>query len=334
MPVVSRGGQETALFLSRGERLAKLLALDKAFRLKVLPISLAIPWGLNVGDMLGHWPLPAKITQQVLEPIHLREQLRARARHRRGLRRRARPHAARPGRAAERAAPSRWSVEGREEDRGRGPARGRLGAGPRPVGLPAADGGHHPLRSRGRGGRRAGHGQPLLDAHARRLGRRGRAWWRSSSSTSPATWPGRASPASTSAAAGACGRTATGGTRVTLRLQYGAPGGLLAAVSDRLSAPMVSGHLRRSLENLKRELEGGGRRERRPEEGPAGRVTYNLGSLGVLIQSGIVKPIRPDRLFGVAMAARALGAQPRRGLPVGRGALPRPDRASSTSSAR
>jgi 1-acyl-sn-glycerol-3-phosphate acyltransferase len=74
VPVVSAGGQETALFLSRGERLAKLLALDKAFRLKVLPISLAIPWGLNVGDMLGHWPLPAKITQQVLEPIHLREQ--------------------------------------------------------------------------------------------------------------------------------------------------------------------------------------------------------------------------------------------------------------------
>ena len=74
VPVVSLGGQETALFLTRGERLAKLLSLDKAFRLKVLPISLAIPWGLNVGDMLGHWPLPAKITQQVLEPIHLREQ--------------------------------------------------------------------------------------------------------------------------------------------------------------------------------------------------------------------------------------------------------------------
>ena len=73
VPVVSVGGQETALFLSRGERLATLLGLDKAFRLKVLPISLAIPWGLNVGDMLGHWPLPAKITQQVLEPINLRE---------------------------------------------------------------------------------------------------------------------------------------------------------------------------------------------------------------------------------------------------------------------
>jgi 1-acyl-sn-glycerol-3-phosphate acyltransferase len=72
VPVVSIGGQETALFLSRGERLAKLLALDRLFRLKVLPISFAIPWGLNVGDMLGHVPLPAKITIETLPAIDLR----------------------------------------------------------------------------------------------------------------------------------------------------------------------------------------------------------------------------------------------------------------------
>jgi 1-acyl-sn-glycerol-3-phosphate acyltransferase len=69
VPVVAIGGQETALFLSRGERLAKLFGLDRMFRLKVLPISLALPWGLNVGDMLGHIPLPAKLTIQVLEPV-------------------------------------------------------------------------------------------------------------------------------------------------------------------------------------------------------------------------------------------------------------------------
>jgi 1-acyl-sn-glycerol-3-phosphate acyltransferase len=73
VPVVSIGGQETALFLSRGERLSHLLALDRIFRLKVLPISLALPWGLNVGDMLGHIPLPAKITIETLPPISLRE---------------------------------------------------------------------------------------------------------------------------------------------------------------------------------------------------------------------------------------------------------------------
>jgi 1-acyl-sn-glycerol-3-phosphate acyltransferase len=74
VPVVSIGGQETALFLGRGEALAKLLMLDRLFRLKVLPISIAAPWGLNVGDMLGHIPLPAKITVEVLPAIDLREQ--------------------------------------------------------------------------------------------------------------------------------------------------------------------------------------------------------------------------------------------------------------------
>jgi len=77
VPVVSIGGQETALFLTRGERLARLLRLDQLARLKVLPISLALPWGLNVGDVLGHIPLPAKITTQVMEPIDLRREFGA-----------------------------------------------------------------------------------------------------------------------------------------------------------------------------------------------------------------------------------------------------------------
>jgi 1-acyl-sn-glycerol-3-phosphate acyltransferase len=77
VPVVSIGGQETALFLSRGERLAKGLALDKLFRLKVLPISIAPPWGINIGDMLGHLPLPAKITVEALPPIDLRREFGA-----------------------------------------------------------------------------------------------------------------------------------------------------------------------------------------------------------------------------------------------------------------
>jgi 1-acyl-sn-glycerol-3-phosphate acyltransferase len=74
VPVVAIGGQETALFLSRGAWLAQGLGLDRMFRLKVLPISIALPWGLNVGDFLGHVPLPAKITVEVLEPIDVREQ--------------------------------------------------------------------------------------------------------------------------------------------------------------------------------------------------------------------------------------------------------------------
>jgi 1-acyl-sn-glycerol-3-phosphate acyltransferase len=75
VPVVSIGGQETALFLARGERLAHALRLDRAFHLHVLPISLALPWGVNVGDLLGHVPLPAKLTIQVLPPIDLPQRL-------------------------------------------------------------------------------------------------------------------------------------------------------------------------------------------------------------------------------------------------------------------
>ncbi len=74
VPVVSAGGQETALFLTRGEGLARTLMLDKLLRLKVLPLSIALPWGLNVGDFIGHIPLPAKITIEVLSPINLREE--------------------------------------------------------------------------------------------------------------------------------------------------------------------------------------------------------------------------------------------------------------------
>jgi 1-acyl-sn-glycerol-3-phosphate acyltransferase len=74
VPVVSIGGQETALFLSRGARLSKALRLDKLARLKVLPISIAAPWGLNIGDLAGHLPLPAKITIEVLPPIDLKRE--------------------------------------------------------------------------------------------------------------------------------------------------------------------------------------------------------------------------------------------------------------------
>jgi 1-acyl-sn-glycerol-3-phosphate acyltransferase len=70
VPVVAIGGRETALFLTRGERLARLLALDRLFRLKVLPISIALPWIVNVG-YLGHLPLPAKITIETLPAIDL-----------------------------------------------------------------------------------------------------------------------------------------------------------------------------------------------------------------------------------------------------------------------
>jgi 1-acyl-sn-glycerol-3-phosphate acyltransferase len=71
VPVASVGGQETALFLNRGQWLAKLLRVDKTLRLKSVPISLALPWGLNISDLAGHIPLPAKISIEVQEPIEV-----------------------------------------------------------------------------------------------------------------------------------------------------------------------------------------------------------------------------------------------------------------------
>jgi 1-acyl-sn-glycerol-3-phosphate acyltransferase len=72
VPQVTIGGQETALFLSRGEWLAKLLRVDRTLRLKTVPIMLAPPFGLVVGIM-PFLPFPSKVVIQMLEPIDLRE---------------------------------------------------------------------------------------------------------------------------------------------------------------------------------------------------------------------------------------------------------------------
>src|SRR5439155_6479682 len=56
VPVVAAGGHNTYFAISDGQGLARLLGLDRRFNLKVLPVSLALPWGINVGDFLLHLP--------------------------------------------------------------------------------------------------------------------------------------------------------------------------------------------------------------------------------------------------------------------------------------
>jgi 1-acyl-sn-glycerol-3-phosphate acyltransferase len=73
VPVVAIGGQETALFVTRGRRLAKLTGLDRFARIKVLPIAIAPPFGISVLDLPTRLPLPAKIKVDVRPPIDLRE---------------------------------------------------------------------------------------------------------------------------------------------------------------------------------------------------------------------------------------------------------------------
>ena len=77
VPVVAIGGQETALFLGQGERVARLLHLHRLLRLDVVPVQIAPPWGVTVLDVPGRVPLPAKITVEVLSPIDLRAEIGA-----------------------------------------------------------------------------------------------------------------------------------------------------------------------------------------------------------------------------------------------------------------
>jgi 1-acyl-sn-glycerol-3-phosphate acyltransferase len=71
VPVVATGGHDTLVVLNDGRRTAELLRLDKLARVKSLPMTLSLPWGLSPLP-LPHFPLPAKIRMQVLEPIDLR----------------------------------------------------------------------------------------------------------------------------------------------------------------------------------------------------------------------------------------------------------------------
>jgi len=71
VPVVAIGGQETQLFLTRGEWLAKRLGFITRFtRVEQFPISFGLPFGLNIGFMYN-FPLPSKLVTQVLKPIDI-----------------------------------------------------------------------------------------------------------------------------------------------------------------------------------------------------------------------------------------------------------------------
>lgn len=69
VPAVSIGGQETQLFVTRGNLLAKRLGLSR-FRIEILPVTIGIPFGLTV-FLPANIPLPAKVVYQILEPIDI-----------------------------------------------------------------------------------------------------------------------------------------------------------------------------------------------------------------------------------------------------------------------
>lgn len=71
VPIVTAGAGESLYVLSDGKRLAKALRLDKLLRTKALPVSVSLPWGINVGavGLLPYLPLPTKLLTAVLPPM-------------------------------------------------------------------------------------------------------------------------------------------------------------------------------------------------------------------------------------------------------------------------
>jgi acyl-CoA synthetase (AMP-forming)/AMP-acid ligase II/carbon monoxide dehydrogenase subunit G len=104
-----------------------------------------------------------------------------------------------------------------------------------------------------------------------------------------------------------------GRARVTLRLAYDAPGGLLATISEQVSKPMVARNLEQTLHNLRAEIEGGS--EEVSEEGMSvpGRIAYTLGGVKILVDAGVVRPMRPDRVFRVLRTLARWGRSPAAG---------------------
>ncbi|GAA2059185.1 1-acyl-sn-glycerol-3-phosphate acyltransferase [Williamsia deligens] len=76
VPVVTAGAGESLLVLSSGRQLAKALRLDRALRLTTFPLSVSIPWGVNLGvvGFLPYLPLPTKLDTSVLAPMTPGEQ--------------------------------------------------------------------------------------------------------------------------------------------------------------------------------------------------------------------------------------------------------------------
>jgi fatty-acyl-CoA synthase len=108
-----------------------------------------------------------------------------------------------------------------------------------------------------------------------------------------------------------------GQTKVSLRLSYQAPGGLLGLLSDRVSGPMVRGNLRESLKRIKREVEGEGQDMGDDTPGLASRA-WTIAGRGIhaartFYSAGMITPDRPDRLLGLVQAIRKWGNTPAAG---------------------
>jgi len=68
IPVVTAGTHEQIVVLTRGDRLARLVHAHAWARTEVLPLMLALPWGLTSG-FVPYLPLPAQTSMAFGEPL-------------------------------------------------------------------------------------------------------------------------------------------------------------------------------------------------------------------------------------------------------------------------
>lgn len=71
VPVVTAGAHETLWVLNDGQRLARLLGLDRKLNLRSWPLTLSVPWGLWLGIPPPHFPLRTRVKVEILPPIEL-----------------------------------------------------------------------------------------------------------------------------------------------------------------------------------------------------------------------------------------------------------------------
>ena len=78
VPVATVGGADAMPVLFSGKRVARALKLDQTARLKMFPVAISLPWGLNTA-ILPEIPFPTKIRTAFQEPVEVaRDPARAR----------------------------------------------------------------------------------------------------------------------------------------------------------------------------------------------------------------------------------------------------------------
>ncbi|MER7457993.1 1-acyl-sn-glycerol-3-phosphate acyltransferase [Micromonospora sp. NPDC126480] len=70
IPVAAAGAHNTAVVLSDGAAVARLLRTRRWLRLTRWPLLLSLPWGLTFLPSVPYLPLPARITIAIGPPIH------------------------------------------------------------------------------------------------------------------------------------------------------------------------------------------------------------------------------------------------------------------------